>query len=176
MSNDMNVLDPIAGTELLGYSLDLGRPELVQLMDRYAPSSPHLPEVLLGPPTAVVVTRWAGQEAPVKKELEADGWSVQVCDGPGRRVCPLMGAEECPLRARADAVVVFVSSKEGLGSTPRLRCAADSASPGVVALEGRIDSARFSGTTASVGELRGPGAITSAVSALLVNGWTPGEI
>ena len=176
MSNGVNVLEPTVSTELLGYSLDLGRPELAELMERYAPRSPHSPEMLLGPPTAVVVTRWPGQEGPVKKELEADGWSVDVCDGPGRRVCPLMQGKSCPLRSRADAAVVFVSPKEGLGSMPRLRCAADPASPGVVALEGRLDSTRFSGTTASVGELRGPGAIASAVSALLVNGWTPGEI
>jgi hypothetical protein len=176
MSNHAGVLEPLVSNELLGNTLDLGRPELAQLMERYVPLSPHTPEELLGPPTAMIVTRWPGQEDPVKTELEGDGWSVEVCDGPGRQVCPILHGESCAKRKRVDAAVVFMAPLEGTASTPRLRCAADPASPGVVAMEGRIDAPRFSGTTAVVGALRGPRAVLSAVSALLVNGWSRGEI
>ncbi len=176
MSNDLNALEPLASTGLLGYTLDLGRAELAELMERYVPMSPHTTAELLGPPTAVIVTRRAGQETPVKNKLEADGWSVEVCDGPGRRVCPLMRGEACVLRESADAAVVFMSPAEGTASTPRLRCAADPSSPGVVALEGCIDPPRFSGTTATVGALRRPEVVVSTVCELLVDGWSPGEI
>lgn len=121
----------------------------------------------LGTRAAVIVTRWPGQEDPIKKELEHDGWSVEVCEGPGRRVCPPMQGGSCDLRQTSDAAVVFMSSKEGTASAPRVRCAADSSSPAVVVLEGSIGAARFSGTTATVGALRGPGAVTAALSALL---------
>lgn len=176
MSNDVNVVEPIVSTELLGYTLDLGRQELTELMERYVPSRPHAQAELLGPPTAVIVTRWSGQEEPVKKELESDGWSVEVCNGPGRTPCPIMRGEPCALRQRADAAVVFMSPAEGTASTPRLICAADPSSPGVVALEGRLDSPRFSRRIATVGARRGPRTVVSVVSELLVNGWSPGEI
>lgn len=176
MSIDVDVLEPLADVELRGYTLDLGRPELAELMERYVPLRPRTPAELLGPPTAVIVTRWPGQEGPVKEELESDGWSVEVCDGPGRRVCPLMRGEACSLRESVDAAVVFMSPAEGTASTPRLRCAADPASPGVVAMERGIDPPRFSGKSAVVGALRGPGAVVSAVTELLMDDWTPGEI
>lgn len=167
MSNAADVLEPVASRELLGYTLDLGRPELAEVMERYVPRNPRAPEAMLGPPTAVIVTRWEGQEEALKAELESDGWSVELCEGPGKKACPLMRGESCPMRQRADAAVVFMSATEGCASTPRLRCAADPSSPGVVAIEGRINSPRFSGRTATVGAWRGPEAITSTVSALL---------
>ena len=175
MSNDVKMLEPLISNELLGYTLNLARPELAELMSRYVPSNPHTPAQLLGPPSAVIVTRWPGQELPIKNELENDGWSVEVCDGPGRKVCPLMGGRPCALRSNADAAIVFMSPAEDMPSTPRVRCAADPSSPGVVALEGRVDPPRFSGTTAVVGAMQEPNAVVSAVSELLVDGWTPGE-
>jgi hypothetical protein len=118
-------------------------------------------------PTAVIVTRRSGQEGPIKEKLENEGWSVEVCDGPGRKVCPLMTGESCELREEADAAVVFMSPAEGTASTPRVRCAADPSSPGVVVLEGRLDAPRFIGTTATVGALRGPEAAVSTACELL---------
>ena len=131
---------------------------------------------VVDPPTAVIVTRWSGQEDPVKKELENEGWSVAVCDGPGKTLCALMRGEPCALRDKVDAAIVFMSPAEGTASTPRIRCAADPSSPGVVAMEGRIDPPRFIGTTATVGAKRGPGEVVSTVCELLVDGWSPGEI
>ena len=175
MFNDVEVLEPMVSSELNGHALDLGRPELTELMERYVPMSPRKPEQLLGPPTAVIVTRWPGQEEPVKNELEGDGWAVEVCDGPARTICPLMRGESCALRESADVAVVFMSPAERTASVPRVRCAADHSSPGVVALEGRIDPPRFSGSTAMVGALRGPGAVVSTVSALIASGGPAAE-
>lgn len=53
---------------------------------------------------------------------------------------------------------------------PRLRCAVESPSPGVVAVERSIDPPRFSGKTATVGALREPQEILKMLDALLGSG------
>lgn len=119
---------------------------------------------------ALIVTRVAGDEAALREAFEDDGWFVKSCAGPGKGDCPIMRGERCLLRELVDAAVVYVDGKQlagGLGSIPRLRCAADSASPGVVALEGRLDPPRYERGTAAVGTLRGPESILTAISALL---------
>ena len=132
MPNHVGVLDPMPSTGMIGYTLDLEQPQLALLMDRYVPSRPRAQAELAAPPSAVIVTRRSGQESAVKAELESQGWSVKVCEGPGRLLCPIMRAEPSPLREYVDAAVVFVEPKEPTaGSLPRLRCAADRASPGV---------------------------------------------
>lgn len=156
--------------ELIENTLDLGRPELALIMERYVshPGRPQMP--LFRQPSALVVTRYDGQEMPVAEALETDGWSVKTCPGPGRTQCPVMRGEHCPLRESVDAAVVFVDARERgrqLGVVPRLRCAADSASPGVVALEGRLNNPRYEAGTAIVGAMRGPDVVLGAINALV---------
>jgi hypothetical protein len=164
------MLDPMPDLELTGHRLDLGRPELKELMNRYTGSTPRYQTTLLGPPAALVVSNRPGTDAPVREALERDGWFVKSCSGPGKGNCPVMRGERCPLRESVDAAVVFVEPRRlsgGLGTIPRLRCAADSASPGVVAVESSVEATRFGRGTACVGALRGPDAVLSAISALL---------
>lgn len=120
--------------------------------------------------TALIIKRRAGDDARLRHALEQDEWIVKTCTGLSTGDCPVMRGQDCPLRQSADAAIVFMDPKEGSGSPgfiPRLRCAADSSSPGIVALIGRLDGLRYSGTTATVGAVRGPGAIISALDVLL---------
>lgn len=158
--------------ELMGNVLDLGRPELAPIMSRYMPKAPSPQNPVFRPPTALVVARSEGDERPVVKALEKDGWCIKICAGPGRTVCPLMSGERCTLRESVDAAVVFMDPGEldrYIGTLPRIRCAADPSSPAVVALEGRLEPAKFEGSTAIIGAVRGPEGVLSAISALLAS-------
>jgi hypothetical protein len=170
MGMTTSLLDPMPDMEVLGHPLDLGRPELKELMNRYSCVTPRAQTALLGPPSALIVTNHPGDDAPVREALENEGWFVRSCLGPGKGDCPVMRGERCPLRESVDAAVVFVDPNRlagGLGTIPRLRCAADSASPGVVAVEGGLEPTRYGRGTACVGALRGPTAVLDAISALL---------
>ena len=81
-----------------------------------------------------------------------------------------MQGKRCPLRESVDAAVVYVDPDGLYGGTrmiPRLACAADSASPGVIALEDRLDDPQFGPGTAAIGALRGPAAIIATLRQLL---------
>ncbi len=167
-----NLLDPMPDLELLGHRLDLGRPELRELMNRYSGATPHANTGWLGPPAALIVSSHSADATPVREALEDDGWLVKSCAGPGKGDCPVMRGDRCSLRASVDVAVVFVNPNRlagGLGTIPRLRCAGDSASPGVVAVEGSIEPTRYAGRTACVGALRGPDAVIESISALLAS-------
>jgi hypothetical protein len=164
------LLDPMPDLELMGNVLDLGRPELGVLMQRYCPDEPRTQAALLSPPTALIVTRRQGDEAPLREAFEGDGWFVKTCAGPGKGDCPVMRGQRCPLRESVDAAVVFIDPKgltRGMGTIPRLRCAADSASPGVVVLEDSLDAPHYLGRSATVGSLRGASRVLSTIAALL---------
>lgn len=168
--SDQALLERIPNIELRGHILDLGRPELAALMDRYVSHENVSTPGLLDPPTALVVTRQSGEEAPLREALENDAWFVKTCAGPGKGDCPVMRGEHCTLRESVDAAVVFIDQKTlhgGSGSIPRLRCAADSASPGVVALEQSFEPIKYGKGIAAVGALRGPMAVIEAITTLL---------
>ena len=164
------LLDPMPDLELMGNTLDLGRPELAVLMNRYCPESPRAQASVLSPPSALIVTRRLGDEAPIREALENEAWFVTTCAGPGKGDCPVMRGERCPLRESVDAAVVFVDPKDlagNLGALPRLRCAADSSSPGVAVMEGRLDPPTYAAGVAAVGLLRGPRGILAALKGVL---------
>lgn len=144
--------------ELVGHKLDLGRPELRPILDRYAPCS------------ALIVGRHDAATS-LKDALIADGWQVRECAGPGRTRCPLLeGKPVCDLRESADVAVVYVDGKKtwpGSALLPRLRCAVDAASPAVVALEGRVDPPVMTKRNAVVGALRSPATILKTVSTVV---------
>ena len=125
----------------------------------------------------LVVTRRPREEVPLRKALENEAWSLKTCAGPGNGDCPVMRGERCTLRESVDAAVVFVEPLHGgSGSIPRLRCAADSASPGVVAVEQSFESINYGIGIAAVGALRGPTAVIEAVTTLLGReDFRPGE-
>lgn len=172
MTRDGELMGPELGVDLVGHSLDLGRPELKVLMNRYSGNEPTRRQTsILGPPAALIVTRTEGEEARLRETIEAEGWFVKTCPGPAATRCPIMRGEPCALRQSVDAAVVYVDPDGlygGTGMIPRLRCAADSASPGVVALEGRFDPPQYASTTATIGALRGPSAILAALRRLLM--------
>jgi hypothetical protein len=124
---------------------------------------------LLSPPTALVVTTFEGEEEPLRQEGRRQGWFVRTCPGPSRTACPVLRGESCEVRASADVAIVFADPKgsKTLGMWPRVRCAADKASPGVIALERRFDPPSFLNTTAVVGALVGAKAILRTAHALL---------
>ena len=166
------LLDPMPDVELLGHPLDLARPELRELMNRYSRATPRATTTSSAPPAALIVSHQPADATPVHQTLEKDGWFVKSCAGPGKGDCPVLRGARCPLRESVDAAIVFVGPNRlagRLGTIPRLRCAADSASPGVVVVEGSIGPTRYAKATACVGALRGPDAVIEAISALLAS-------
>lgn len=171
MTNAADFLGPGPDLESMGKTLYVSRPELAQVVDRYVTKAPAHQVSPVGASNALIV-KCSGEreEVPFRKAFEEQGWFVKTCLGPGKADCPIMRGERCPLRESVDAAVVFVDPWAPhcrLGAIPRLRCAADSSSPGVVALEGRLDPPRYGSTTAMVGALAGPEAVLHAVSTLL---------
>lgn len=168
--NSTTALERMPDAELVEEPLDTTRSELQGLMDRYRTKSPGAQRSIVGPPTAVIVTRHPGEEAALRQPFADEGWAVKTCAGPGTGDCPLMHGGRCGLRKSADAAVVYVDANEfsgSLGTVPRLRCAADSSSPGVVVVKGSRESARFLGRSATIGTLRGAGEIVDTVTALV---------
>ena len=97
--------------------------------------------------------------------LDDWGWETSACAGPSASTCPLMVGAPCHLREEADAAVVFVDTgKTGpSGVLPKLRCAADHASPYVLALEGSLMQAEERTGGIVIGSRRGEEAIAYAV-------------
>lgn len=161
-----SVPHPVSDPESIPPALDLSRPELTELMNRYEGA----PSPLGRPRVALVVQRPGLPQHGVKEVLSGEGWEVQTCDGPAATICPLMAGEPCALRERADVAVVYVDQSAGSTATnviPRLRCAGHAASPSVVAIEGGIGSPRYGDRTAVVGALRDPRTIMGAIKSLL---------
>lgn len=168
--NSTTVLDPMPDVEVMGSRLDLRRPELQGLMERYCSKAHDERATLADPQTALIVTRHPGEEAPLREALADEGWLAKTCAGPGTGNCPIMHGARCELRKSADAAIVFVDANEfsgSLGTIPRLRCAADSSSPGVVVLEGSTEPPHFLGRSATVGALREVRTILNTVKSLL---------
>lgn len=168
--NRTAALERTPNAELADEPLDMSRPELQGLMDRYCTKSPEAQRSTIGPPTALIVTRHPGEEAALQETLADEGWAVKTCAGPGTGDCPLMHGHRCGLRNSVDAAVVHVDPNGfsgSLGTIPRLRCAADSSSPGVVVLEGSREPARLLGRSATVGALRGAAEVVDTVTTLL---------
>ena len=95
---------------------------------------------------------------------------MSVCKGPVLTRCPIMRGSTCKLRESVDATVVYLSGDSmdsAAGGLPRLRCAADSASPSVVVLGDRADEARFGDRNATIGALQGSGSIVHVIHELL---------
>jgi hypothetical protein len=162
------LLEPLPDVEMIGYRLDLGRSELEGVMNRYRSEKHRAAQVQFNPPRALIVTRFEGEEGPLRAEFEKNGWLVDLCAGPGNGGCPLLRGEQCEQRELADAAVVYIDPRgDHSGNVARLRCAADSASPGVVAVEGQMHPATFTDHSATIGSWRGPKATLEAVTALL---------
>lgn len=157
----------IRDPEIIDYRLDLTRPELRQVLDRYFP---HV---------ALVVTGRSGADRKLRAALAEDGWRVEVCSGPGRTNCPIMhGNGSCHLRREADVAVIYVDGRttgSGSGLLPRLLCAADRSSPAVVALEGRADPISSTTGHAVVGALRDPVELVTEIRHLVSPDHAPSE-
>ncbi len=151
--------------ELIGHRLDLSRSELRPILDRYLPH------------TALVVLGRQQEDSLLKEALVEDGWLVRTCEGPGRIRCPVLeGKGACYLRESADVAVVYIDGKAtwpGSGLLPRLLCAVDAASPAIIAMEGRVDSAVTHGRHGAVGALRSPATLLKAIRAVVRPGRAP---
>lgn len=152
--------------ELIGPVLDLSRPELSQVMDRY-----RTPEAMpVRGPVALIVERPGLPSQRIKEAFRQEGWQVEACNGPGGSPCPLMLGEPCGLREGADIALVYVDKRAPSAATntlPRLRCASHPASPSIVAIEGSIQSPAFTDHAATVGGLRDPRTILDVVKRLV---------
>lgn len=165
---ELSVLQDI---ELLENVLDLGKPELAPLMNRYSSEQiPHHQTSIFSPPVALIVEDRGVEQTALRNEIESNGWLVKTCQGPGRARCPLLRGQNCELRESTDAAVVFIDSRQMTpmsGMLPRLRCASDQASPAILVLKGQVDGFHKSGTSATIGSIRGPRAIFKALKRLL---------
>jgi hypothetical protein len=142
--------------ELVGHALDLGRPELKPIRDRYATRN-------------VLVVEGRSDSTLFRDAFLAAGWRVHTCAGPGRTKCPVLSGKDCAIRESADVAVVYVdvARMAAAGATiPRVRCAADGASPGIVALEGRTSAPQSIGRQAVVGALAEPQRIVELAESL----------
>lgn len=159
--------------ELLGNVLDLGRRELAPLMNRYLSEEvTHHQSSIFSPPVALIVEDRGVEESALRDEAESEGWAVKTCPGPARASCPLLRGRSCELRGSADAAIVFIDPRQMTpisGMLPRLRCASDEASPALLVLEGQVDGFRQSGTSATIGGVRGPRAIFKALKRVLMS-------
>jgi hypothetical protein len=158
---------PTIDPELLGTPLDLARPELEEIMERYI--AKEVP-ALLRRPTALVVADAGGTNQRLKTAFEREGWTVTSCPGPGSGNCPLLRGDACLLRESADAAVVFVDPRgpsAHVRELARIRCAVDPSSPGVVALTGAFDAPTRCGTNAVIGANRGSEAIVGTAIEVL---------
>jgi hypothetical protein len=142
--------------ELVGSPLDLSRPELRGVQNRYLSRS------------ALIVGRGVDEAVDLKAALLDDGWQIRSCDGPARVSCPLLQRRgACSKRECADVAVVYVDAAGSVaGSLPLVRCAADPSSPAVVALEGQADEPMIDGDHALVGALRTARTIADTVDAI----------
>src|SRR5918994_545216 len=103
-----------ADPDLRELRLDLARPELARIRERYAAR------------TVLIVAPVKGDAAELEEEFLSRGWNLRTCPGPGRKSCPLMRDESCEARESCDVAVVYISgTRKGPGLLPRLRCAAD---------------------------------------------------
>lgn len=151
---DRNVTDP----ELFVQPLNLSRPELWRIRARYLPLN------------ALIVGSPLGDKSGVAEVLAGEGWRISSCEGPGRVRCPLLrGKSACPLRRTADVAVVYADARglaSGAAVLPQLRCAADPSSPGLIALEGRLDDPLIEGCRGVVGAFRSPQTIARMVGSV----------
>jgi hypothetical protein len=154
----------VPNPELIGPALDLGRPELHEVLERYI----HEPEACAAP-IALIVEGDGAREPEVARALAADGWEIKRCSGPVGTNCPILSGRDCPVRNAADVAVVFADPRdmtEGTSLTPRLRCAGDPSSPAVLVLMGRLDPPRIRGRNAVVGSMRDPSLIVGTIEEL----------
>jgi hypothetical protein len=154
----------VPNPELIGPALDMGRPELHEVLERYI----HEPEAC-GAPIALIVEGDGAREPDVARALAADGWEIKRCSGPVGTNCPILSGRDCPVRSVADVAVVYADPRdvtEGTSLTPRLRCAGDSSSPAVLVLMGRLDPPRIRGRNAVVGSMRDPSLIVATIEEL----------
>lgn len=139
-------------------------------MMRYSSARPQAVLCMLRPPAALIVDLPGASEEPLKKTLEEQGCFVKSCAGPGRTRCPILEGKPCPLRESVNVAVVYMDPEltwPGTGMLPRLRCAADSSSPGVIALQGRLDQPRYGRGKATMGALSGTKAILDTIDTVM---------
>lgn len=164
-----SVLDHMPDRDMKGNQLDLARPELRPLVRRYHKQSVSKPASVGPRRTALVVTSPTAGAEPMIGSLRVRGWDVSTCSGPGQITCPVMNSQECSLRRSADVAVVYLNPDTMWpvsATLPRVRCAADSASPGMLALEGRHSEPSFSDNHATIGAERDPEIIVDALEVL----------
>ena len=164
-----SVQDLIGDPELIPPALDLSRPELIEVMDRYRSRPVATPA--FRQPVALIVRRPGRPSDPIQKALVDEGWAVLTCDGPGAATCPLMIGKPCDLRGRADIAVVYVGKRgpcTGTDALPRLRCASHPASPSLIAIEDSIQGPAYTTRAATAGGLRDPRTIIEAIGRLLL--------
>ena len=162
--------DGLRNPELMAPTLDLGRPELAEVMARYVPGIPLGVDMKPSERSALVVQNGMTSGTETKEAFEHAGFAVTECEGPSSGHCPLLRHEKCELREAADVAVVFVDLEVGdphVSSLLRIRCAADASSPGVVAIDGSIESPRFTRDKAVIGARRGPEALVKTALSLL---------
>ena len=152
VDGEVGLVDP----ELLGVPLELERPELRSILERYVSRSRTPRSARPGTDRDVVLVAFPNQ---LQEELAAlfaaCGWRVHECAGPPHVACPLTTSDApCELRATVDVAVVGVAGDVNLsnGGVALTSCAGCPASPGVIALlRHREEVIDVDGSTAIVG-------------------------
>lgn len=170
MSTTNTLEDGLRDPELMAPTLDLSRPELAEVMARYVHEIPASVDTESPKRSVLLVRNGMTSATETEEAFQHAGFTVETCDGPSCGHCPLLSHESCELRESVDVAVVFIdldAHNPHASSLLRARCAADASSPGVVAVDGSIETQRSAGRNAVIGARRGPEAIVRTALSLL---------
>ena len=148
--------DDAPDPEMLGVPLELERPELRPILDRYISRgrAPHSTSPG-GDRDVALVAFPSPQQGDLAAAFAACGWRVHECAGPPAEFCSLTtSGRRCELRAAVDVAVVAIGGDVNLsnGGVALTSCAGCPASPGVVVLLGHnADQIEVEERTAIVG-------------------------
>jgi hypothetical protein len=156
--------------ELLGASLDLERPELRSILERYVPRHRTSRTAVPDTDRDVALVAFPG---PLRGVLAAAfaAWRVHECAGTPHVACPLTtSGRPCELRAAVDLAVVAIDGDVNLsnGGVALTSCAGCSGSSGVIVLlQHRVEVIDVEGHTAIIGAGSTPQQIVAVAEYML---------
>lgn len=117
-----------------------------------------------GPRILVVGERSEEDLEPLHRELQADGFVLEACPGPGNSACPVISGRPCPAHGEPVAAVVIRHPGDPEALAP---CGEIFRIPELAVEEESDREPEFVGRYGRVGLVRGPEAVTEALDRML---------